>query len=142
LSAFTLAHSISLALVVVGGVHLPGSIVEPLIAASIAWVGIENLVRDRHATRWLVVFGFGLIHGFGFAGALADLGFGSTTLDVAVALFSFNAGVESGQLVVAAFVLPLIWTMRTRPVWRAKLQPLCSMLIAIAGGCWAILRLM
>ena len=142
LSAFTLAHSMSLALVVVGGVHLPGSIVEPLIAASIAWVGIENLVRDRHATRWLVVFGFGLIHGFGFAGALADLGFGSTTLDVAVALFSFNAGVESGQLVVAAFVLPLIWTMRSRPVWRAKLQPLCSMLIAIAGGCWAIVRLL
>jgi HupE/UreJ protein len=141
LSAFTLAHSISLALVVVGGVHLPASIVEPLIAASIAWVGLENLVRERHAGRWLVVFGFGLIHGFGFADALMDLGFGSTAADVAVALLSFNTGVESGQLVVAAFVLPLIWTMRSRPIWRAKLQPLCSMLIAVAGGFWAIVRL-
>lgn len=141
LTAFTLAHSISLALVVIGGVHLPASIVEPLIAASIAWVGGENLVRERHASRWLVVFAFGLIHGFGFAGALMDLGLGSTSGDVAVALFFFDAGVESGQLVVAAFVLPLIWTMRSRPVWRTKLQPLCSILIAIAGGYWLLRRL-
>ena len=68
LTAFTIAHSISLALVVIGGVHLPSSIVEPLIAASIAWVGVENLVRDGRRGSWLVVFGFGLIHGFGFAG--------------------------------------------------------------------------
>jgi hypothetical protein len=142
LTAFTLAHSISLVLVVIGGVHLPASIVEPLIAASIAWVGVENLVRERHARRWLVVFGFGLIHGFGFAGALMDLGLGSTAGDVAVALFFFNLGVESGQLVVAAFVLPLIWSIRSRPVWHAKLQPLCSVLIAIAGGCWLVARLM
>jgi HupE / UreJ protein len=142
LSAFTVAHSISLALVVIGGVHLPASIVEPLIAVSIAWVGVENLVRERHGGRWLVVFAFGLIHGFGFAGALLDLGFGSSVADVAIALVSFNAGVESGQLVVAAFVLPLIWTIRSRPVWQAKLQPLCSVLIAIAGGCWLVARLL
>lgn len=142
LTSFTIAHSISLALVVIGGVHLPASIVEPLIAASIAWVGVENLVRDRHTTRSLVVFGFGLIHGFGFAGALADLGFGSTPMDVALALFFFNAGVESGQLVVAAAVLPIVWPIRSKPVWQARLMPICSLLIAIAGGYWMFVRLM
>src|SRR5262245_16848604 len=142
LSAFTLAHSISLVLVVVGGLRLPGSIVEPLIAASIAWVGVENLVRERQGGRWLVVFGFGLIHGFGFADALMDLGFGSTAFDVAVALFSFNAGVESGQLVAAAAVLPIVWSIRSKPVWQARLMPLCSLLIAIAGMYWFVGRLM
>ncbi len=141
LTAFTIAHSISLALVVVGGVHLPSSIVEPLIAASIAWVGLENLVREGRRGRWLVVFGFGLIHGFGFAGALMDLGFGSTMGDIALALLSFNVGVESGQLAVAAALLPVLWTIRSRPVWNARVVPACSVLIAVAGSCWLIARL-
>ena len=142
LTAFTIAHSISLALVVLAGVHLPASIVEPLIAASIAWVGGENLFGARHRRRWLVVFGFGMIHGFGFAGALTDLGFGSSPTDVAKALFFFNAGVESGQLLVAAAILPLLWTIRSTPVWQTKLQPVCSALIAMAGGYWLFVRLM
>ena len=142
LTAFTIAHSISLALVVLAGVHLPASIVEPLIAASIAWVGGENLFGARHRRRWLVVFGFGMIHGFGFAGALTDLGFGSSPTDVAKALFFFNAGVESGQLLVAAAILPLLWTIRSNPVWQTKLQPVCSALIAMAGGYWLFVRLM
>lgn len=142
LTAFTVAHSISLALVVFGGVHLPASIVEPLIAASIVWVGIENLAGTRHRRRWLVVFAFGLIHGFGFAGALTDLGLGSSPLDVARALFFFNAGVESGQLLVAAAVVPILWTIRSGSVWRTKLQPLCSALIAMAGGYWLFVRLL
>ncbi len=141
LTAFTVAHTISLALVVIAGAHLPAPVVEPLIAASIAWVGVENLIGARHRGRWLVVFGFGLIHGFGFAGALADLGFGSTAMDVAVALFFFNAGVESGQLFVAAAMLPLLWVMRSRPVWRARLRPVCSLLVAMAGGYWLFARL-
>lgn len=142
LTVFTIAHSISLALVVVGGVHLPSSIVEPLIAASIAWVGLENLVREGPRGRWLVVFGFGLIHGFGFAGALMDLGFGSTVADVALALLSFNIGVESGQLIVAAALLPVLWTIRSRPVWNARLMPLCSVLITVAGSYWLVVRLL
>ena len=142
LTAFTIAHSISLALVVLGGVHMPSSIVEPLIAASIAWVGVENLVREGRRGRWLVVFGFGLIHGFGFAGALMDLGFGSTMADIALALLSFNIGVESGQLFVAAALLPVLWTIRSRPVWNARLVPVCSVLIAVAGSCWLIARLL
>lgn len=142
LTAFTVAHSISLALVVLAGVHLPASIVEPLIAASIAWVGVENLVGVTHRRRWLVVFGFGLIHGFGFAGALSDLGSGSNAMDVANALFFFNAGVESGQLLVAVAILPVLWTIRSGTLWQSKLQPLCSVLITIAGGYWLFVRLM
>lgn len=142
LTAFTVAHAISLALVVLAGVHLPASIVEPLIAASIAWVGVENLIVPGRRHRWLLVFGFGLIHGFGFAGALADLGFGSTVLETAVALFCFNAGIESGQLVVAAVIVPLFWSTRSGRLWSTTLQPLCSGLIAMAGGYWLIVRLM
>jgi hydrogenase/urease accessory protein HupE len=141
LTAFTAAHSLSLALVVLGGVHAPPSIVEPLIAASIAWVGVENLIRDRRGSRWWVVFGFGLVHGFGFAGALLDLGFGSSAAGVALALLSFNIGVETGQLAAAAVMVPVVWAIRSRPAWQARLVPACSMLIAIAGGYWLVERL-
>jgi HupE / UreJ protein len=155
LTAFTIAHSISLALVAIGGVHAPPSIVEPLIAASIAWVGVENLRRrgpsaalragPEHGrggrTRWWIVFAFGLVHGFGFAGALTELGFGSSAGDVALALLSFNAGVEIGQLAAAAVMLPLVWMVRTRPSWHARLQPVCSIIIVAAGTVWLIQRI-
>jgi len=140
LTAFTAAHSVSLALVVIGGVHAPASIVEPLIAASIAWVGLENLRYGQHGARWLVVFGFGLIHGFGLAGALLDLGFGSSATEIAIALVSFNGGVEAGQLAAAAAMLPLLWMIRSRPLWRARLVPVCSMMIVVAGGYWLVER--
>jgi hypothetical protein len=132
---------VSLALVVIAGVRAPSSIVEPLIAASIAWVGLENLLRDRTRTRWIVVFGFGLIHGFGFADALIDLGFGTSITDIATALLSFNGGVEIGQLAAAAAMLPLVWILRSRPTWQSRLVPACSLLIALAGGYWLIERL-
>ena len=141
LTAFTAAHSVSLALVVFGGFHAAPSIVEPLIAASIAWVGLENLMRRQHGARWFVVFGFGLVHGFGFAGALMELGFGSTAAEIALALVSFNAGVEAGQLAVASALLPLVWAMRSRPVWQRRLLPVCSVMIVMAGAYWLIERL-
>jgi hydrogenase/urease accessory protein HupE len=152
LTAFTAAHSVSLALVVMAGVRAPSSIVEPLIAASIAWVGLENLLRDRTRTprlaslargraRWIVVFGFGLIHGFGFADALIDLGFGTSITDIATALLSFNGGVEIGQLAAAAAMLPLVWILRSRPAWQSRLVPACSIAIAVAGCYWLIERL-
>jgi hypothetical protein len=141
LTAFTAAHSLSLAMVVVGGVHAPPSIVEPLIALSIAWVGVENLLRKRGGGRWWVVFGFGLVHGFGFAGALLELGFGSSARGVGVALLSFNVGVETGQLVAAAALLPVVYAIRSRPAWRTRLVPACSMLIVLAGGYWFVARL-
>jgi hypothetical protein len=141
LTAFTAAHSISLALVVAGGVHAPPSVVEPLIAASIAWVGIENLRGVGGRSRWGIVFAFGLVHGFGFAGALVELGFGSSALDVALALLSFNGGVEVGQLAAAAMMVPVVWMIRARPAWQARLTPACSMMIVAAGSYWLIERL-
>jgi len=141
LTAFTAAHSVSLALVVIAGIRAPSSIVEPLIAASIAWVGLENLLRERPRTRWFVVFGFGLIHGFGFADALLELGFGTSMADIATALVSFNGGVEIGQVAAAAAMLPLVWILRSRPAWQRRLVPACSLLIALAGGYWLIERL-
>jgi HupE / UreJ protein len=141
LTAFTFAHSVSLGLVVIGGFHASTSIVEPLIAASIAWVGIENLIGRQHGARWFVIFGFGLVHGFGFAGALVELGFGSSAAEMALALISFNLGVESGQLAVAAAMLPIVWTIRSQPVCQARLVPLCSMMIVMAGGYWLFERL-
>ena len=117
LTAFTAAHSLSLALVVIGGIHAPASLVEPLIAASIVWVGLENLVRGGSRSRWPLVFGFGLIHGFGFAGALMELGLAQSASETVVGLLSFNMGVEAGQLAVAAFVVPFVWLTRRRPMW-------------------------
>ena len=141
LTAFTAAHSLSLALVVLAGVRAPSSIVEPLIAASIAWVGVENLLRRRVGTRWIVVFGFGLIHGFGFADALIELGFGTSIADIATALVSFNGGVEIGQLAAAGAMLPLVWTINARPAWQRTLVPGFSLLIAFAGGYWLLERM-
>jgi HupE / UreJ protein len=140
LTAFTVAHSISLALVAIGGVHAPPSIVEPLIAASIAWVGVESLL-GRRVGRWWIVFAFGLVHGFGFAGALTELGFGSSAAEVALAVLSFNGGVELGQLAAATVLFPIVRVLRSHPSWHTRLQPACSMLIVAAGTAWLIQRL-
>jgi hydrogenase/urease accessory protein HupE len=141
LTAFTAAHSLSLALAVVAGARAPASIVEPIIAASIAWVGLENLVPGRSGVRVMVVFGFGLIHGMGFAEALTELGFGQSASELAVALLSFNGGVEAGQLAVALMLMPAIRLIKSRPIWAARLLPACSALIVLAGGYWLIERL-
>ena len=141
LTAFTAAHSLSLALVVIGGIHAPASLVEPLIAASIVWVGLENLVRGGSRSRWPLVFGFGLIHGFGFAGALIELGLARSASETVVGLLSFNVGVEAGQLAVAACVVPLVWLTRRRPMWQVGVMSTCSMAMVIAGGYWLIDRL-
>jgi hypothetical protein len=141
LTAFTIGHSVSLALVVLAGVHAPSSIVEPLIAASIAWVGIESLIYGRCGTRWPLVFGFGIIHGFGFAGALIELGLGTSAAQIVLTLLSFNIGVEAGQIATVTVMLPLVWLLRSRPHWHARLLPVCSAMIAVAGGYWLIDRL-
>jgi hydrogenase/urease accessory protein HupE len=142
LTAFTAAHSITLALAALDVVHAPAAIVEPLIALSIAWVGLENLLPNRRVrVRWVVVFVFGLVHGFGFAEALTELGRGSSAGGLALALFAFNSGVEIGQIAVAAIVAPLIALVRTRPAWNRRLVPACSLLIVTAGAWWLIDRL-
>lgn len=107
-TAFTAAHTITLALAALGWVVVPGSVVEPLIALSIAWVALENVWRGE-LTPWrpLVVFGFGLLHGLGFASVLAE--FGLPQAQFIPALLGFNVGVEIGQLVVIAAAFALTW---------------------------------
>ncbi len=142
LTAFTAAHSVTIAFVALGGMRAPAPLVEPLIAASIAWVGVECLLGRQRGPRWAVVFGFGLIHGFGFAEVLVELGLGASVGGALLSLLSFNAGVEAGQLAVAAVLLPLVWMMRARPRWNAALMPACSTLIVAAGGYWLVERLL
>lgn len=141
ITSFTVAHSITLALSTLDLIHLPSGVVEPLIALSIVYVGVENIFRRNFKWRWLLTFGFGLIHGFGFASALGDLGISSGS-QAALPLVSFNAGVELGQLVIAAVVLPLIWKLRKRPVFVVRFAPVCSILISVAGGFWLIERML
>jgi hydrogenase/urease accessory protein HupE len=141
-TTFTVAHSITLALAATGVVSLPSSIVEPLIAASIVYIGVENLVLKRQPRyRLVLVFGFGLIHGLGFASALAERLPGVTGWAVVPPLISFNLGVETGQLMVAACLVPLIRWARTRPDFYAgRLQPALSLVVAIAGMVWFLQR--
>jgi len=140
-TAFTLAHSLTLALATFNLIRLSPAIVEPLIAASIVYVGIENIFAGRLEKRWLLVFGFGLFHGCGFATGLKDAGVGTDRSGVALPLFSFNMGVELGQLAIATLVLPLIWKLKQTPNFAFRYAPACSTLIALAGSYWLFQRL-
>jgi len=142
ITAFTVAHSISLALATLGWVEIPSRVIEPLIAASIVYVGIENLIcRQGVSHRAILTFGFGLIHGFGFAGALRELGVGSNGSAVAVPLLAFNCGVEIGQMMVAAIILPILWRFKDKPQFALRWAPAGSALVALAGGFWFVQRI-
>jgi len=143
ITCFTVAHSITLALATLDIVRLPGRIVEPLIAVSIAYVGIENLIRgDAPKWRWLITFSFGLVHGLGFADALREFGIGSAGFGVVFPLVGFNLGVEIGQLSVAAVILPILWQLRKHPVFVRRWVPACSIGIALAGSYWMVERML
>jgi hypothetical protein len=138
-SAFTLAHTLTLALAVQGVVRLPASIVEPLIALSIAWVAIENVVTSElKPWRPALVFGFGLLHGMGFAGVLGELGLPPGEL--VTALLAFNAGVELGQLSVILAAFALLGRMGRREDYRRRLAVPASLAIAATGLYWAVER--
>jgi hydrogenase/urease accessory protein HupE len=139
ITAFTLAHSVTLAAAVLGLASLPPRAVEPVIAASIVWVAVENVRRDQAPPRrWLVGFAFGLVHGFGFASALQELSLPSWPL--AKALIQFNLGVEAGQALVVAAVLPvLIWLRRAS--WEPRAVRAASVCLAVAGSVWFVQRL-
>ena len=138
ISSFTLAHALTLGAALLGGVHVPGRVVEPLIAASIVFVGIENLLTLKPRGRYLVTFGFGLVHGLGFATALGELEEGRVT---PVSLLSFNLGVELSQIAIAAAVLPAIWLARQRQLDR-PLSAMLSALVASAGAYWLVQRVL
>jgi hypothetical protein len=141
ISCFTLAHSLTLALATLDVVRIPSRIVEPLIAASIVFVGVENFLRGGEPKgRYLLALGFGLIHGFGFASALREVGVGANGGGIVIPLVSFNLGVEVGQLVIAAVALPLIWKLRARPQFDPRWVPACSTMVALLGAWWFVQR--
>ncbi|HKQ63124.1 MAG TPA: HupE/UreJ family protein [Candidatus Polarisedimenticolaceae bacterium] len=138
-TAFTLAHSITLALSVYGVFSLSPRVVEPLIALSIAFVAVENLLTSRlHAWRPLVVFGFGLLHGLGFASVLLDLGL--PRADFLTALITFNVGVELGQLSVITLAALAVARWRGRAWYRGRIAVPASAAIALTGLYWTIER--
>ncbi len=133
-TAFTLAHSITLSLATLGLVALPSRLVESTIAASVVLAALNNVFPVFHGRRWMVAFGFGLIHGFGFASVLADLGLPTGTL--AVALVGFNLGVECGQLAIVGAFLPLAFVLRHTAFYRRVVFVAGSALIAGVAGIW------
>jgi len=140
ITSFTIAHSLTLGAATFDLVRLSSRLVEPLIAATIVFVGIENLVRRGEVDRrWFLTFIFGLVHGFGFASALKELGIAAGA-EAAVPLLSFNLGVELGQLGVAIVMLPAIWRLSARPSFVERCVPACSVAVALAGIYWLVER--
>jgi hydrogenase/urease accessory protein HupE len=141
ITCFTLAHSATLALAAFDVVRVPERIIEPLIAATIIYVGAENLLRlDNGTGRWRLTLIFGLVHGLGFARDLKEKVAGMFGEKIVVPLLSFNLGVELGQMAVAALVLPLIWWLRTEPALVRRLVPSCSVVVVLAGAWWLLQR--
>jgi hydrogenase/urease accessory protein HupE len=141
ITAFTLAHSLSLAASVLGIVHLPAPPVEAAIALSIVLVCAECLrTRDSLTARapWLVAFGFGLLHGLGFASALLEIGLPAR--HVPLALSFFNVGVELGQLAVIAGATALGWLVAHFQLWRAWLRPGVIYAMGSVAACWSLER--
>ena len=138
-TAFTIAHSVTLALSMYDVVSLPSRLVETLIAASIAYVAIENLFTSKlHAWRPAIVFCFGLLHGLGFASVLQELGLPREQF--VPALVSFNVGVELGQLAVVSLAFLAVGWLRERPDYRKLVVIPCSAAIAAMGVYWAVER--
>ncbi len=141
ITCFTLAHSTTLALAAFDVVRVSGGFVEPLIAATIIYVGAENLLRSEGPTRrWRLTLIFGLVHGLGFATDLKEKLAGVTGVEITVPLLSFNLGVELGQMAVAALVLPLIWWLRSEPAFVRRSVPVCSSLVVLGGAWWLLQR--
>ena len=140
-TAFTVAHSITLALSIYGVVSLPSRIVEPLIALSIAYVAIENLVtRELKPWRVALVFTFGLLHGLGFAGVLRELGLPRE--EFVTALVTFNLGVEGGQLTVIALALLAVLPFMKKGWYRHRVVIPASIAIAAIGIYWTLVRVL
>lgn len=133
-TAFTLAHSLTLSLAVLGALSLPSRLVESAIAASVILAALNNLWPVYHRWRAVVAFGFGLVHGFGFASVLADLGLPRDAL--VVSLVGFNVGVELGQLAIVAVFLPLAFALRRGPFYRRVVMTGGSVCIALVALVW------
>ena len=138
ITAFTLAHSITLALATTGAVHVPVRPVEIAIAASIVIAGLLNLFPAAARARLALAFGFGLVHGFGFANALAELGAHGARLVPTLA--GFNVGVELAQLSLVVLVLPFLFRARNSAFYARRFVPVTSLVAAMAGAGWLVAR--
>jgi len=137
-TAFTLAHSITLSLAALSIIVLPSRLVESGIALSVVLAALNNLSPMVANGRWISAFGFGLLHGFGFAGALQDLGLPTGSL--ALSLFGFNVGVEAGQLAIVAVFLPLAFALRSTWAYRRVMFAGGSVAIAAVATVWLVER--
>lgn len=137
-TAFTIAHSITLTLAAMGLVALPSRLVESAIAVSVVLAAANNLKPLVEGRRWMVAFGFGLIHGFGFASVLAELGLPQETL--VLSLLGFNLGVEVGQLAIVAAFLPLAYALRSTGFYRRGVFIGGSLLTLAIALVWLIER--
>jgi hypothetical protein len=137
-TAFTLAHSITLSLAALDVVRLPSRLTESVIAASIVVAALNNVFPLVLESRARIAFGFGLLHGFGFASVLADMGLpaGARLLS----LLSFNLGIEVGQIAVVLGVMPLVYRARSATIYRQAVLPWASTAIATIGLAWLIQR--
>jgi len=139
-SAFTVAHSITLGLAIYGVVRLPSSVTEPLIAASIVFVAVENIFsKEIKPWRYVVVFCFGLIHGLGFASAFADVGL--PRQNFLIGLIGFNLGVECGQIAVITCAFLVVGWFRNRPWYRRGIVTPASSVIALIALFWTVQRI-
>lgn len=138
-TSFTVAHSITLSLATLNVIQVSPSFIEPLIAVSIIFVGLENLLKADQKNRWMLTYAFGLIHGFGFASALQAGGIGQG-VGVVVPLLSFNLGVELGQIAVVLLVLPVLWKLGQFQIYKTRLVPIGSCLVVVTGIYWLIER--
>ena len=137
-TSFTVAHSITLSLAALGLVSLPSRLVESAIALSVVLAAANNLWPVVENRRWLVAFGFGLIHGFGFASVLAELGLPADAL--VLSLLGFNAGVELGQLAIVAGFLPVAFWLRNTHLYLRGVFVLGSWLTMLVALVWLVER--
>ena len=137
-TAFTLAHSITLSLAALGVVSLPSRLVESAIAASVVLAALNNVRPVVYGGRWVLAFAFGLIHGFGFASVLTDLGLPQGSL--LLALVAFNVGVELGQLAIVAVFLPIAYALRDTRFYRHAILTGGSVLVAVLAALWLVER--
>jgi ABC-type antimicrobial peptide transport system permease subunit len=137
-TAFTLAHSITLSLAALDVVRLPSRLTESVIAASIVVAALNNVFPVVTETRARIAFAFGLLHGFGFASVLADMGLPAGAR--LISLVAFNLGIEAGQLAVVVAVMPLAYAVRRARGYRLAFLPAGSAVIAVIALVWFLRR--
>jgi len=138
ITLFTLAHSVTLSLAALGLVRIPAPLIEFVIAVSIAVMALDNIFPIFHKRAWIILFGFGLIHGFGFANVLAPLGVDPQ--HTAVTLAAFNIGVEIGQAVIVAILFPILYLIRKQAFYQPVVMKIGSLILIAVALFWAFER--